>query len=177
MGAQTLEGNYKEMALLRQRKVWKHQSTVNSQNTEDDLKILLRILSNSKEPCGPLYISWSGDICLEWDCHNLEKYALQWIVVLFGELLIQLDEAGLTHTYCDVLRCCELRISTTWCWGMWILELDHTRSGQRVVARRGKFIFLYKGDGLWRRFDLAHCCNNGRRVDSWDKMRTKRENW
>jgi hypothetical protein len=36
------------------------------------------------------------------------KYALQQVVVLFGELLIQLDEAGLTHTYRDVLRYCEL---------------------------------------------------------------------
>jgi hypothetical protein len=34
--------------------------------------------------------------------------ALQPVVVLFGELLIQLDEAGLTHTYRDVLRYCEL---------------------------------------------------------------------
>jgi len=36
------------------------------------------------------------------------EYALQQVVVLFGELLIQLDEAGLTHTYCDFLRYCEL---------------------------------------------------------------------
>jgi len=37
------------------------------------------------------------------------EYALQQGVVLFGELLIQLDEAGLTHTYQDVLRYCELK--------------------------------------------------------------------
>jgi len=36
------------------------------------------------------------------------EYALQQVVVLFCELLIQLDEAGLTHTYQDVLRYCEL---------------------------------------------------------------------
>jgi hypothetical protein len=36
------------------------------------------------------------------------KYALQQVVVLFGELLIQLDEAGLTRTYRDILRFCEL---------------------------------------------------------------------
>ena len=36
------------------------------------------------------------------------EYALQQIVVLFGELLIQLDAAGLTHTYRDVFRFCEL---------------------------------------------------------------------
>jgi hypothetical protein len=36
------------------------------------------------------------------------EYAIQQVVVLFGEQLIQLDEAGLTHTYRDVLRYCEL---------------------------------------------------------------------
>ena len=36
------------------------------------------------------------------------EYALQQVVVRFGEVLIQLDEAGLTHTYRDVLRYCEL---------------------------------------------------------------------
>jgi hypothetical protein len=36
------------------------------------------------------------------------EYALQQVVVLFGELLIQLSEAGLTSTYRDVLRFCEL---------------------------------------------------------------------
>jgi hypothetical protein len=36
------------------------------------------------------------------------EYALQKVVVVFAELLIQLDEAGLTRTYCDVLRFCEI---------------------------------------------------------------------
>jgi hypothetical protein len=36
------------------------------------------------------------------------EYTLQQVVVLFGELLIQLAEAGLTRTYRDVLRYCEL---------------------------------------------------------------------
>jgi hypothetical protein len=37
------------------------------------------------------------------------EYALPKVVILFGELLIQLDEAGLTHTYRDVLRYCEFK--------------------------------------------------------------------
>jgi len=37
------------------------------------------------------------------------EHALQQVVVLFGELLTPLDEAGLTHTYRDVLRYCELQ--------------------------------------------------------------------
>jgi hypothetical protein len=36
------------------------------------------------------------------------QYALHKVFVLFGELLIQLDEADFTYTYCDVLRYCEL---------------------------------------------------------------------
>jgi hypothetical protein len=36
------------------------------------------------------------------------EYALHKVVVLFGELLIQLVEADLTRTYRDVLRYCEL---------------------------------------------------------------------
>jgi hypothetical protein len=36
------------------------------------------------------------------------EYPLQQVVVLFGELLVQLDEAGETRTYRDVLRFCEL---------------------------------------------------------------------
>jgi len=36
------------------------------------------------------------------------EYALHKVVVLFGELLVQLAEAGLTHTYRDVLRYSEL---------------------------------------------------------------------
>jgi hypothetical protein len=41
MGVKTLEGDYNEMALLRQREdKLKKQSTVNNQNTEDDLEIL-----------------------------------------------------------------------------------------------------------------------------------------
>jgi hypothetical protein len=37
------------------------------------------------------------------------KYALQFVVVLFDELLVQLAEAGLTRTYQDVFRLCELK--------------------------------------------------------------------
>jgi len=36
------------------------------------------------------------------------EYALQCIVESFGDLLFQLAEAGLTHTYLDVFGFCEL---------------------------------------------------------------------
>jgi hypothetical protein len=42
MSIQTLEDDYKEKALFQQwEEKYQQQSTVNSQNTEDDLKILL----------------------------------------------------------------------------------------------------------------------------------------
>jgi len=36
------------------------------------------------------------------------EYAIQQVVVLFGKLLSQLAEAGLTLTYRDIFRFCEL---------------------------------------------------------------------
>jgi hypothetical protein len=36
------------------------------------------------------------------------EYALQQVVELFGNLLFQLEEARLTHTYQTVLRFCQL---------------------------------------------------------------------
>jgi hypothetical protein len=36
------------------------------------------------------------------------EYALQQIVIVFGELLIQLDEARLTRIYQDIFRFCKL---------------------------------------------------------------------
>jgi hypothetical protein len=44
--------------------------------------------------------------------HQLSRfeYALQQIVVLFGELHSQLEETGLTHTYRVVIGICELEI-------------------------------------------------------------------
>jgi len=36
------------------------------------------------------------------------EYALHKVIVLFGEFLIQLDEAGFSNTYRKVLRYCEL---------------------------------------------------------------------
>jgi hypothetical protein len=36
------------------------------------------------------------------------KYALQQVVEFFGNLLIQLEEANITHTYQTVFRFCQL---------------------------------------------------------------------
>jgi hypothetical protein len=84
----------------------KQQSTVNNQNTEDELKILLRILS-ILSPLLPSYIymirqSMSGRHLSQ------SEYALQKVVEAFGNLLFQLQEAHFTHTYQVVFRFCQL---------------------------------------------------------------------
>jgi len=65
MGVQTLEDNCKEMVLFRQ---WedqlKQQSTVNNQNTEDNLKILLRILFTITHNFYSYTSTWLCNICL-----------------------------------------------------------------------------------------------------------------
>jgi hypothetical protein len=69
MGVQTFEGDHIEMALFRQ---WveklKLQSTVNNQNTEDDLAVLLRILSILNTILHyyfPHPVSRPGRVCLD----------------------------------------------------------------------------------------------------------------
>jgi hypothetical protein len=88
----------------------KQQSTVNNQNTKDDLKILLRILSiKTLLQFRPLLYIFMIRQLISGQPLSQYEYALQQSVVLFGELLILLEEAGLTHTYRDVLRFCELK--------------------------------------------------------------------
>jgi hypothetical protein len=87
------------------------------------------------------------------------KYAQQQVVVLFGKLLCQLGEARLTHTYQVVFTCLrtrEYRLCS-------VAVLEHRRTtiravSRRVVARWGSVIFLYRGDGKWRRFNLGRFC-------------------
>jgi len=38
--------------------------------------------------------------------------------------------------------------------------------GRRVVTRRGSLIFLYVGDGLWRRLNLESSCSSVQEVES-----------
>jgi len=72
MGVQTLKDDYKEMALLRRGEdKLKQQSTANNQNTKDDLKILLSILSITNIYHYFLHPStWSGNLCLGDTWHN-----------------------------------------------------------------------------------------------------------
>jgi len=83
---------------------FKLQFTVSNQNTEYDLKILLRILSIIiYKQFLPSYIIEITQ-CMSGKHLTKSEYALQQVVVLFGDLLFHLEEAHLTHTYQVVFR-------------------------------------------------------------------------
>jgi hypothetical protein len=88
-------------------KEYQQQSTVNSQNTEDDLKILLRMLSIYYQSLIPSYIFVTKRL-MSGQRLTQSEYALQRVIELFSVLLTQLDEARLTHTYREVFRFCQL---------------------------------------------------------------------
>jgi len=75
--------------------------------TEDDLKILLRILSKQTLQLLPLYTSVTGQ---HMPAHLLtqSESALEWTVEFFGNLLIQLEELLVTHNYCVVIQFCHI---------------------------------------------------------------------
>jgi len=108
MGVQTLEDDYKRWYCSGNEKDFKQQSTVNNQNTEDDLTIVFRILSiKNVLQFHLLLYTFVTRWHLSGQPLSKYEYALQQSVVLFGELFIQLEEAGLTHIYQDVFRFCE----------------------------------------------------------------------
>jgi hypothetical protein len=96
------------MALLRQREEKpKQQRTVNNQNTEGNLTILITI---SSIKLVPLLLSSTFVIRLHISGRYVTKSedSLQQVVVLIGERLSQLAKAHLTHTYHTVVRFWEL---------------------------------------------------------------------
>ena len=82
----------------------------NIQNTEDDLKILLRILSIITYSIFHLKTlsTLVTTHCMPGHRYTQSEYALHQIVESFGNLLFSLEERHLTHTYRVVLRFCEL---------------------------------------------------------------------
>jgi hypothetical protein len=93
------------------------------------------------------------------------EHALQQSVILFGKLLFQLDEPCLTNTY---------QVD------FWVFERDNIDylvlrflntctppfEEWAEVLRRGHVVFLYIGDGLWRRFNLGFSCVKVQEVES-----------
>ena len=75
------------------------QSTVNIQNTEDDVKILLRILSMDHLQLLPLLLfTYVTMLCMPGHRFTQSEYTLQQVVEQFGNLLFSLEDHCLTHT-------------------------------------------------------------------------------
>jgi hypothetical protein len=108
MGVQTLEGDYKEMALLRALRR-EAQAAIHSQQSEhrrrsyNIIKHSIYYYSQSR----PSYI-YVTKRYMSGRHLTQSEYALQQVVELFGNLLIQLEEPHLTHTYQTVFRFCQL---------------------------------------------------------------------
>jgi hypothetical protein len=85
----------------------KQQSKVNNKNTEDDLKMLLRILSTVKKVL--LNYPYMTGLHIPGHQLNQSEYALQRVVKSFSNLLFQFAECHLTHTYRVVYHFCELQ--------------------------------------------------------------------
>jgi hypothetical protein len=145
-------------------------SAVNSQNTEDDLKILFRILSIFKKT------SYNIPTSL---IHLRDQVMYVWSIT--NTIRIR------SETSCWIIRWSCL--SSGWSWfnqhlprrfsclqtqeySLPGIEVSEYRRitihgvGRGLVERRGSLIFLYEGEGLWRRFDSACSCCTVQQVES-----------
>jgi len=180
MGVQTLEDDYKEMALLRQ---WedklKQQSTVNKQNTEDDLKILLRnyllqTITNTSfiHLCDQATYVWETfdtiRIRSPTSCRVIRRSTLSVGRSTFNPHL----PSGFSFLSTRGYRLPGVEI------------LEHRRVtiqgvSRRVAAWRGSLVFLYISDGKWRRFDLGRSWTSDSRgwVLGQDEENSKIARW
>jgi len=76
-------------------------------DTEDDLKISLRIVSTILPLLLPSFTLETGP-CVPGHLYTLAMYVLEKIVENFGKLLLQLKDHHLIHTYRVVLHFCQL---------------------------------------------------------------------
>jgi hypothetical protein len=97
MCEQTLEDNYDEMALFWQpNERFKQQSPVINEDTEDNFKVLLRILFTLYQKLLPSFILVIGPY-MPGHSDIPAEYTLQWIVESFSNQHFQLAEYNLTH--------------------------------------------------------------------------------
>jgi len=160
---------------LQWEEKYQQQSTVNSQNTEDDLKILLRILSifhtltsliNTRDWA---FYAWTLlHTCLV--CTATEnRVFLQSSYSIGRGWFNQHPPGGFSF-----LRVREYRVPSAAIW-------EHQRISVRamfwvlVVWRRG-FSFFYLGDGNWRRYDLEALARRGEEAEFQEEIRREREN-
>jgi len=166
-------------AIKRQRwskELEDHQRTdEHSENTEDDLKILLRILSISNlQPFLPLYIFeirryMSGQHLTQ------SEYALQRVVELFGDLLTQLEESHQLHTYRVVFHFCQLEnIDYLVLWYLNTRTLPFEEwSEEWLFDREVQCTFILAMGTGGDLFSVA-LGQVSQEVESWDKTRKER---
>jgi hypothetical protein len=142
------------------RRKLKQQSTVNIQNTEDDLKILLRILSKL------LYIISSL-------IHLRDQAVYVWTTLDTIQILSATD-SGVFRRFADAIGRsasnshlpCSFSFLSTWQYWLRGVEVSEHRRitiwgvGRRVADRWGCLVFIYLGDGNWRRFDFGRSCSS-----------------
>jgi hypothetical protein len=136
----------------------KQQSTVNNQNTKDDLKILLRILSITTNITTLIHL---GDQAVYvWmtldtirirspeDCRVIQQFAYSVGRSTFNPHL----PSGFSFLSTREYQLPGAEVS------------EHQRTtirgvGRKVAIRRGSLVFIYLGDGTWKRFDFGHSWN------------------
>jgi hypothetical protein len=143
----------------------KHQSTVNNQNTEDDLKLLLRILymttniSTLIHLCDQATYVWLT--LLKVRIHSgTNCCTIRRVTLLPGRSVFN---PHIPHGF-SFLRTREYRSPGLEISEHWVCTIRGV--GRRVVARQGSSIFLYEGDSLWRCFDLGYSCRTVQEVES-----------
>jgi hypothetical protein len=126
------------MVSTMRRKSWDSNPQSTIRNTEDDLKILLRILSLTLKHYVPYPPTWPGSLCLDIIrhspntlCNRLSSYLE---ICLFNR---KKDIEPTPPKWFFVFV--NWRISTTWCWGIWTLVHYHSRSGPKSGFSTGKF--------------------------------------
>jgi hypothetical protein len=136
------------------RKKLKQQSTVNNQSTEDDLKILLRILSITTNITSLIHLRdqavyvWTTldtiRIRSAMSCRVIRKFTYSVGRSTFNPHLPNCFSFLSTREY----RVPGVEVSEHRCTTI-------QGVGRRVVTRRGDLVCLYLGDGQWRRFNFG----------------------
>jgi len=148
--------NYKEMTSCRGKKRHQQQSTVNSQNTEDNLKILLRILSIKKLSIISTLIHLRDQAVYVWttfDTIRIRSATSSQVIRKFAYSIGRSTFNPHLPNGFSFLSTREYRLP-----GVEVSE--HRRVtlrgvGRRVAFRRGSLVYIYIGDRLWKRFNFG----------------------
>jgi hypothetical protein len=157
------------------RSEYQQQSPVNSQNTEDDLNILLKILSIPNSIITSLI-----NLC-EWPLYAWTSLYTCRIRTATESRLVRQSSCSIgrgafnphLESGFSFLRVREHRVP-----GAQISEYRETTIRgifRGVVIRRRSLIYLHTGDDCWKRYDLEAFARLGREVECQKETRRERE--